>query len=140
MIDAIKQQLSDTCKPPLMDVFGAAEFAALRERPPARMPTAYVISLLDRAEPNDLAAGAVRQKLDEQIAIVLAISSTGKPLGDTDLVQQLRNQVRGALLGFDPGNGYSALEYRRGGLIDLIDGIVWWQLDFSTEFHIRKVS
>lgn len=139
MLDAVKQQIIATCRHPdgpLLDVFGAIEYAALKDRPPSRMPAAYVIPLGESAEPSRQMTGRLRQNASTRFAVMLVISSTGAPLGDKDLVKTICDQVRSAVFGFEPGGIYGQIEYRRGLLADLSDGVIWWQLDFVSEFLI----
>ncbi len=128
-----------TGAPDLKKVFGAAEFAAIKESPPlAQLPQAYVIPLAERAQPSER-VNAVRQRVDIEIGVVLAIGgSRADERGGTQAVEikAVRDAVRMALLGWPPTADSDPFEFAGGELLAFRDGVLWWQDAFSTSVYI----
>jgi hypothetical protein len=124
----------------LRTVDSAAEYAAL-EAPPAaaRCPAAYVIELADNAGENGLAAGAVRQRLTERLAVVLIVASLRDARGAAAAAElrRVRHAVRGALVGWAPDEDHDALTFLSGRLIAAERGYLVWQEEFTTRSLLR---
>jgi hypothetical protein len=50
----------------------------------------------------------------------------------------LRVKVDAALFGWEPAAIYDPLLFVRGGLIELKDGVLWWQDEYSTQTDKRN--
>lgn len=124
--------------PTLKLVEGAAEYAALKANPPdSRRPAAFVVPLSEVAGPNVL-VNAVRQRVAAQLGVVFAVGSLRDPRGEQarlDL-EAVRAEARTALLGWAPTASHDPFEFLRGDLVDLRDGVVWWQDRYSSAFYI----
>lgn len=133
MIDSIEARLRGTM-PQLRTVAGAVEFAALQAPPlPAKLPAAYVMPVADEAAPNSLASMLHRQVLTATIRVALITRDLRDTRGDAALttLDALRRGLRQALAGWTPPGARSALELRRGALLDFQDGTLTWAEDFS---------
>lgn len=120
-------------------VDGAAAFMALRTNPPkSKQPAAYVFPVADKAGPNALAM-AVDQEVTERYAVALALGNFKDRRGETATQQMetIRDSVRDALLGWVPEAGKEGCLYAGGRVLDMRDGVVWWQLEFTATYHIR---
>lgn len=141
MIDAVIARLKE-CAPSLKSVESAAELAALTVAPPLhRMPAAYVIPLAERAGDNLAATLVTRQRVATQIGVVLVVAgriADAKGGAQVVAIQTPREEIRAALLGWEPVAGHEPLQYVGGELLEFAGGAVWWQDDFATAYHIRS--
>lgn len=130
---AIKTRLKEALKDDLRAVAGGLEFAAITQKT-AQNPSAFVFTLRESGQGQEL-IGAVRQTIRSEVAVVLAVRALNDPTGEDALsnVNNLRVKVRGALVGFSPIAGWSALSFVRGQLLDLEAGWAFWQDVFETE-------
>jgi len=132
--DRLKAQV-----PTLKLVDGAAAFSALKTNPPkSKQPAAYVLPIADAATPNAVAT-AVRQTGTERIAVALALGNLKDSRGATasEQMEAIRVSVRGALVGWSPATGFEVYLYAGGRVIDMKGGVVWHQLEFTTQFQIN---
>jgi len=124
--------------PILRLVEGAAELAALKALPP-RMPAAYVIPLAEAAQPNTR-AGVHHQRIEAAIGVVLFVKGErADPKGGAQVValEDVRDQVGAALLGWPPFEGASGLDFVAGDLLGFGDQVVRWQDTYETHFARR---
>ena len=106
---------------------------------PSQVPAAYVLPIRDAAAPNRIAAGSHRQDLTEVFGVLLCVSKpAGRDKAALDL-ESLKDEVRQALIGWFPGDGWTGCDYVGGVLVDAKPGgIVWWLQQFSTSRQIIK--
>jgi hypothetical protein len=137
MIAAIRAHLVEAV-PALRLVAGGAEFAALAA-PPAQLPAAYVMPWLSSGEPNSLAAGGFRQRIEETCAVFLFNKNLRDARGEAamDQLDILIRQVRTALVGFVPGAGWEQMETRSGRVFDVENNVVVWQELFVSASQLR---
>ena len=138
MLAEIEERLKAEA-PSLKSVQGAVEFAAIKANPPKnRQPAAYVLPLRERPGPNRVAVNAVRQRNAVQFAVVLALGNLKDRRGGTasKAIKAVRDEVRAALVGWQPTADMEMVEYAGGGAVDFRDGVVWWQDDFTTSEQI----
>lgn len=123
-------------------VEGAAEWAGLATSPPAaRTPCAYVLPASFEPGPNGLAGGAVRQAVQQTVAVMIVVSSLRDARGEA-AVQALEPvflAVVTALHGWKPSPADTALLLGAGELLDASGGLVVWQQQFTSERLFTKV-
>ena len=123
-------------------VQGAAEWSGLTTPPPAaRTPCAYVLPASFEPGPNGLAGGAVRQLVQQTIAVMIVVSSLRDARGEA-AVQALEPAflaVITALHGWKPSAADTALLLGAGELLDASGGLVVWQQQFTSERLFSKV-
>ena len=106
---------------------------------PAQYPAAFVLSIRDSAAPNRIAAGSHRQELTEVFGVLMVVSQP-TPADQAVLeLEGLKDEVRQALIGWLPADGWTACNYASGALVDARPGgIIWWLQQFSTSRQIIK--
>ncbi|WP_157669908.1 hypothetical protein [Chitinibacter sp. GC72] len=135
-IKPIIEYLKAQC-PLLKSVGGAADYAEGKKLLKHQLPAAFVIPLGDIDGPNSV-VGEVHQERRTAFALIFAQSNLKKAGGvdDVDELQQLRAQVRDALLGWLPPECDQAIEAAGGKLLDFDDAVLWWQDDYATGYAI----
>lgn len=139
MIDPeVIARLEDTCMPPLLIVEGALDLAALLDAPQVKTPAAFVLPVSERADPNSL-ANSHSQRVFCRVGVALALklpnTTTGR--GGAAALQQMRNTVVTALLGWPPSPDHAGLSFVQGALVDLKKGMVWWMDVYQTDWYLR---
>jgi|GEM_PF-4320693 len=106
---------------------------------PAQHPAAFVLPVSDRATACRIAAGAHRQDLTEMFGVLIVVSKPA-PAGRAVLdLEELKDLVRQALIGWRPADGWTACDYVSGALVDAKSGgIIWWLQQFSTSRQVIK--
>ena len=138
MLAEIEDRLTASA-PSLKFVQGAAEFAAIKANPPKnRQPGADVLPLRERAGANLVAVNATRQRNTVDFAVVLALGNFADRRGGTasKAMGAVRDEVKAALIGWQPTADMEQIEYSGGAIVDFRDGVVWWQDDFTTSEQI----
>lgn len=113
-------------------VAGAAQFKLLPETAAMQVPCAFVIPLDDNpGEPQS--QNAIRQDITDGFAIVVALSNQAdeKGQGSVNSVRQVRRLLWSALLGWEPGEEYEAIQYEGGQILQLDRARIWYQFEFS---------
>jgi hypothetical protein len=139
LLDAVGQRL-DTSVSALKKIAGAADFASagMDIKSKGALPAAYVLPLAERADANGL-ANAVSQRVEVRFGVILAISNLRDALGKNaqgDLAG-LRTSVFAALLGWQPDADHDPVTFGGGRLLQLQDGLLWWQDEFVTAYYLR---
>lgn len=138
LIDTIITHLGSVTA--LKKVSGAADFASASIDLKGKLPAAYVLPLNDKAGRNEM-ANAVMQKVDVRFGVVLAVQNLRDALGknaQSDL-DPIRKAVIAALLGWQPDTDHEPVLYGSGRLLQMADGVLWWQLEFVTAYYERKI-
>lgn len=113
-------------------VAGAAQFKLLPETAALQTPCAFVIPLDDN--PGDpQSSNALRQDITDGFAVVVALSNLAdeKGQGSAISVRQVRRLLWSALLGWEPGAEYEAIQYEGGQILQLDRARIWYQFEFS---------
>lgn len=122
-------------------VEGAANLPVLQDSGPRAMPAAYVVPLAESAARDAFGAGASSQQITTRLGVIYAVANRRDVRGEaaqSDL-RGLRDSAHAALVGWPPSPDDSPLEYQAGRLLQLTDGVLWWQDDFLTERHERAL-
>lgn len=119
----------------LNEISSAADLAAIK-KVPLNTPAAYVLLESESAAANTAAAGGHIQRVTSNVAIVLAHKSGGDARGggSTRELEWLKDRILSRVVGW---NDFS---YSGSRLLGLIDGIVWEQLNFTHDRHLRIVE
>jgi len=135
--DLIIERLK-TGVPALKRVSSAADLASAKADA-KQFPCAYVMTLAEQGGEARYMTGLVAQRRIVKIGVVLAVKNvrdaTGMAAGGD--MDALRSQTDAALFGWRPDNDHEALIFSGGKLLALIDGEVWWQDEYTTEFDRR---
>lgn len=118
-----------------LDIKGAADLASAKSD--QLRDTVFVIPLDEAAAANTLING-VRQLVTLGVGVVFALSNRRdrRGQGATDEIHSRREQIRQALLGWQPDDAADVISYRRGRLLDIQDATVWWQDEYETQYMI----
>lgn len=128
IIEALRQRVSFFGN----RVAGAAQFKLLPETAALTVPFAFVIPLDDNpGEPQS--QNAIRQDITDGFAVVVALSNLAdeKGQGSANSVRQVRRLLWSALLGWEPGEEYEAIQYEGGQILQLDRARIWYQFEFS---------
>lgn len=122
---------------PFRFVGGAMAYAALAKGPEKhQLPAAFVLPLAMTAGDNRLTTG-FRQRHVDAVGVVMVIAAVNSPAGagaDTAL-EAVHEALLAALAGWQPSADHEPMEFRRGALLDVGGGLVWWQDEFDTASH-----
>ncbi|WP_426206206.1 phage tail terminator protein [Pseudomonas sp. TWP3-1] len=135
-ISPILTQLREQC-PGLADhIAVGVDLALLHDNPNLPTPSAHVTPLADVASASsaqNLILQPIRDRFD--IVLVLDAADATKAL---DLLHDLRAELWRALVGFKPGNDYSAIVYDGGELVSLNSSRAFYRLRFFAEFQLGR--
>lgn len=128
--------------PSLRLVEGLAQLAALKQNPSTNVqPAAYVVPVSETAGDNRLANG-IAQRNAVTFGVVLCITDLSDPRGDAagDVLDEVRGEVRAALVGWTPIGASGPALFVGGETIDLDRfGALWWMDRFRATESIRRV-
>lgn len=136
MIAAIQNRLRTAQGTPFALVEGAVSLAALKDRPTG-MPAAFVIPVRAASSPNQRATGAILQKTESDVGVVIIFENLSTPLYEdgADELESLYRFVREQLVGFAPSDDEEPLQHIDGELVKARGGVVWWQETFGTAHY-----
>ncbi|MCK5295971.1 MAG: hypothetical protein KAJ75_03690 [Alphaproteobacteria bacterium] len=133
IVSEIITKLKAISDSPLKKVGGALEFAGIQSQPPA--PAAFVIPASENAGENRRTNG-VSQKVATLFSVVLILKTTNDKSGLSaeSSLEEIRGKIREQLLGWQPTNEHTDIEFVRGELVDIQAGRVFWRDEFKTEY------
>lgn len=122
---------------PFRIVAGALELAAVKEQPPAT-PAAYVFLEAEAASDNRAMAGAIQQRVETDLAVVIVASNVADPTGAALAIdiETLKRRVIDALVGFMPFSGSDVITYGSAELVRARGGFAACQLTFSAPYEL----
>lgn len=125
--------------PALIDVAGASDIPSA-ETELKRYPSAFVLLVRESAGRNSL-TNAVSQRVAQTVGVLLAVRNLRSASGQDARVdlEQLRGEVRTALLNWEPDTDHEPVEFRRGALLKMSDRVLWWLDEFETAHQVRAV-
>jgi len=120
--------------PELLDVLTGADLAAINTTPPLRYPCAYVYSLSESGNDNRYMTGMTAQRRTQAVGVLLLVRNVRDAVGHAAKVDldALRIKLDAALFGYVPAPEYEPLIFTRGALVQLADGVLLWQDDYTT--------
>jgi len=132
MLREVIARLKESACPPLVEVEGAAAFAALRA-PPQRLPRAYVLPASDTAGRNQRISGTAQQ-VSSQISLLVLAGSKRDARGEAAALdlEQLLQAIRPRLHGWAPGVGFEGFDFVAGRMLRIDEGVLHWEDRFST--------
>ncbi|MBF0415598.1 MAG: hypothetical protein HQL79_07500 [Magnetococcales bacterium] len=103
-------------------------------------PAAYVFEVGRTAKANQLIR-AVEQEITESYAVVIVVANYRDAKGSdgADSCRELCDQVAQALLGWQPAEASTSMEYAKGQLVDMHDNHFYWQDVYTTTSLIGSV-
>jgi hypothetical protein len=131
VIDRLKTASGDVFK----HIGGAAEFDRAIEALIAA-PAAFVIEQANavRDQRGSSTYTATTQTVQVQIGVCIAVHLHQDVSGGADKtpLQEARDAVRLALLGWQPSIEHEPVVYVGGQLLEFMPGVMWWQDSYST--------
>ena len=131
-------RLKEMASPPFRIIAGALELAAVKEQP-AATPAAYVFIESEAAADNETITGAVRQRVEADLAVVIvagnAVGGAGGALA-SDL-ESLKATVRTALVGWQPASSEDVVTFVASELVRAKGGYAACQLTFSAPYYLE---
>lgn len=111
LVDRIKAE----CASFSSRVAGTAEFEADIERTDLSVPCAFVLRRADTPG-ESLTANVVVQVMEERFSVIVVVSNTSDPRGFTgsEALDDLKDELMTALLGWAPDTDHDPMEYRGG--------------------------
>lgn len=119
-------------------VAGALELAAVKEQPPAT-PAAYVFVETEAAADNETTTGAVRQRVETDLAVVIVASNVSSAAGGALAadIDALKGKVLEALVGWLPPSGGDVMTFAASELVRAKGGFAACQLTFSAPYYLE---
>jgi len=135
--DLIIARLQTQC-PSLKRVSTAADLASAKTDA-KQFPCAYVLTLAEQGGAARYMTGLVAQQRNVRIGVVLAVRNVRDATGaaaSADM-EVVRVETDAALFGYRADEAHEVLVFSQGKLLALIDGEIWWQDEYTTEFDRR---
>ena len=118
------------------DFFKAIEAASsinLVESISANCPSVFVHPVSETPRDSQLISG-VNQDVEQRFAVLIAaqnIQSDSEPLEDA------RDEIKTALIGYQPSADQDYIEFEGGEVIDVDKGVIWWRDIYKTITTVR---
>ena len=129
-------QLRDQCPTLGNRIAAGVDLATLQTDNPLQTPSAWVSPLEDLASAST-AQNLTTQPIRDRFEIVLALDATDATKA-LDLLHDLRAELWRALVGFKPGNDYSAIVYDGGEMVSINSSRAFYRLRFFAEFQLGR--
>jgi len=142
IVSEIIARLQPAEDPRFKIVQGAAEFGAIGGVP-TTAPAAYVFTLRDESDPNTRMTGAMLQRLESVVGVVIITGNVSDAVGGAAAsdIESLKAWVRGRLIGFVPTvPGAEPLEHVSGEILKTKNGYVWWEEAFAAASYLEEQS
>jgi hypothetical protein len=135
-ITPILTQLREQCPTLANRVAAGIDLATLQANTPLQTPCAYVVPIADLAS-KSVAQNLMLQPIRDRVEVTLVLDTTDAAAA-LDQLHDLRAELWRALVGFKPGNDYSAIAYDGGELVSINSSRVLYRLRFFTEFQLGR--
>jgi len=135
-ITALITQLREQCPTLANRVAAGIDLATLQANTPLQTPCAYVVPIADLAS-KSVAQNLMLQPIRDRVEVTLVLDTTDAAAA-LDQLHDLRAELWRALVGFKPGNDYSAIAYDGGELVSINSSRVLYRLRFFTEFQLGR--
>lgn len=138
MIAAVLARLRAECGAVIKVIGGAADFQQATAAAPTDTPAAYVLQLPEAPRPGQFVGDGI-QRVDASVAVVVVCRnvSDAKGAAASADIGALRDAVKSALMGWQPGTGIAPLERGRGEPMAFGNGLMWWQDAYVSYFFER---
>lgn len=139
IVSEIAERLKTECGETFRIVGRAGDLAAVKDKP-LSMPAAYVFTKEEASEENERAIGPSAQRTHLDIGVVIVTANLSDPKGGAaaDDIDELKDAVRDALVGWQPASAQTGIENVGGEIVKTVGGTVWWEHTFSTLFYVRE--
>lgn len=133
-LDATQERIETGTDCPFRIVGGAAELAALQQKPPAATPAVYFFTADEAPEPNQRGTGRSLQDTSYQVNAVIVTRNLSGSAGEAAYsdVEALKEWVKRRLMGWVPAGMEEAMENGGGQVVDFKAGTIWWEHVFYT--------
>ena len=135
-ITPILTQLRAQCPTLANRVAAGIDLTTLQANNPLTTPCAYVVPIADVAS-KSVAQNLMLQPIRDRFEVTLVLDTTDATKA-LDLLHDLRAELWRALVGFKPGNDYSAIAYDGGELVSINSSRVLYRLRFFAEFQLGR--
>ncbi|MCU1773325.1 hypothetical protein [Pseudomonas sp. 13B_3.2_Bac1] len=135
-ITPILTQLRGQCPSLANHIAVGIDLALLQGNADLPTPSAHVLPLADLAS-NSTAQNLTTQPIRDRFEVVLALDATDATKA-LDLLHDLRAELWRALVGFKPGNDYSAIVYDGGEMVSINSSRAFYRLRFFAEFQLGR--
>lgn len=110
--------------------------SALSAAVPASYPAAYVLPIAERATPSEW-EGRHRQRVEARFGVEIMVNhvaqaASGGPAQDG--LEDARDAIRNALVGWSPAVGFEPIDYAGGRLVAFQAGRAIWRDEFTTAY------
>lgn len=137
----IRTRLVAETMPPLrlVELVGSMPAARGQAAGVPQSPAAFLTLLGEEAQPNRYATGAHAQTIQTRFGVLLAVRdvSDAKGAAASEALDAVRETVISALAGWKPASVDETIEFRRGSLIDIANGVSWWLDEFGTSYEFE---
>lgn len=137
---AVVERLQDRV-PALRRVGIAADLQAVLKAKVADQtgPSAFIVAASERGGRPSAVAGAFVQPTSETIAVVILIREVSNRAGDkaADELESIKADVKAALAGWKPADGFSPYALASGAIIAFAPGYVAWGYEFAAADQLR---
>lgn len=116
----------------------AANLAAIKKGT-VKFPAVFVVPKNRRGTGNRYMTGAVAQKREVRVQIVMAVRNISSVQGSKAItdIEQLYDLVDGALFGYCLSEQHEALMLENGYMLEMQNGECWWVDEYVTAFDRR---
>lgn len=135
-ITPILTQLRAQCPTLANRVAVGIDLSTLQANNPLATPCAYVVPISDVAS-KSVAQNLMLQPIRDRFEVTLVLDTTDA-VAALDQLHDLRAELWRALVGFKPGNDYSAIAYDGGEVVSINSSRVLYRLRFFTEFQLGR--
>jgi hypothetical protein len=105
------------------------------------LPAAFISPSDETAAANRLSSGAIDQRVVASFSVIIVITSASRAAGRVnEALYELSEAVKDALAGWTHPDMSGPTEYRRGRLLAIRPGQIWWGVDFAAPYHVRKTA
>lgn len=124
--------------PFFLSVSDALSAADAMEHLDANPPAAFVYMASERAEPNALAAGGRRQRVNSTVAVLILLGAERADGERADPLEIARGLVIASLVGFKPSGAGKAFDYASYRVLQISDGMIWCECLFNAPWVIAS--
>lgn len=96
---------------------------------------AFVVPVSDGADPNERTTGRFSQLLRPRFGILIVCRAVNDRMGKgvTKRLEFMKQQIRGALMGWTPDTNFEPIMLVEGNLLEFKRGGVFWMEEYVTE-------
>lgn len=122
---------------PFKIVDGAAALSEVKDRP-QQTPAAYVYISNEASKPNERMTGRVLQRMETDIAVVIITDNIAGALQVSGDIESLKGFVRRHLVGYVLPSALDPLEHVLGQVVQIKDGLVWFEDVYATAVLLEE--